>query len=127
MARATLVRREWHGEEFKARERRANGRAIIGMGVSAANEMSRHAHRVSGDLSRSTHAAKKFTMGAINATPETAREGVTSWGIEVGSWLPYACVENNLGGTHRFADLGWQTAEPTFDAKIIRAWREEGL
>lgn len=56
-----------------------------------------------------------------------AQTGKTEWQIEVGSWLPYACVENNRGGDHRFADIGWSKAEPDFEPKLVLAWREEGL
>lgn len=124
---ATLVKRTWHGDEFLARSRRANGRALIGMGEHTAANMSRTAHVLSGDLRRSVHAAKVDTMGAVDATAETTREKRDVWVLEVGSWLPYACVENSRGGAHRFADIGWQLTRPTFDAKLKRAWREEGL
>lgn len=123
----TLVKRTWHGDEFKARSRRANGRAIVGMAEHTAVEMTKAAHVLSGDLKRSIHAAKIDTMGAVEASPESAREKVDVWVLEVGSWLPYACVENNHGGTHRFADIGWELTKPKFEAKLERAWREEGL
>lgn len=122
-----LVRRTWHGDELIARERRANGRAIIGMGEQTSAEMKGVAHVQSGDLKRSIHTAKVGSMGGINAEAATVRTGKTEWTLEVGSWLPYACVENNRGGTHRFADIGWELSEPNFDGTLQRAWREEGL
>lgn len=125
-----LVSRTWHGSEFIARERRANGRAIVGMAVSVAVEMKKVAHEVSGDLKRSVHAAAVESMGEREVDADSqkaARTGPTSWAVEVGSWMPYACVENNRGGAHRFADLGWHFAQPTFEPKLKRAWKEEGL
>jgi len=124
---STTVRRTWHGDEIEVRGKRATGRAIVGMGESVASEQKQAAHVISGDLRRSVHAARVNTMGAVEADQETVREGPNNFQLEVGSWLPYACVENNHGGDHRFADIGWEAAEPTFDAKLIRAWREEGL
>lgn len=127
MARAILVRRTWHGDEFLVRGRRASARAVVGMGERAAASMSRSAHRISGNLSRSTHAARVETMGAIEATQATVSVGDDRFKVEAGSWLPYACVENNRGGEHRFADIGWDAARPAFPKQLKRAWREEGL
>ena len=122
------VRRTWNGDELKVRANRANGRGILGMGEGASVAMATVAHVISGDLKRSIHVAKLNTMGEPPVEGgEEARTGETNWQIEVGSWLPYACVENNRGGSHRFADIGWSAAEPEFDAKLALAWREEGL
>jgi hypothetical protein len=122
-----------------ARERRANGRAIVGMAVGVAVEMKKMAHVESGDNRRAIHAAAVESMGGREVTEAgadfdapvadalNARVGETTWSVEVGSWMPYACVENNRGGEHRFADLGWELAHPTFEPKLKRAWREEGL
>lgn len=131
-------RKTWHGDEIDARSDRANGRAILGMGEATANAMRVAAHVVSGDLKRSLHVAAP--VGAphepelertgdhpLEATRETAEHRPKEWATEVGSWMPYACVENNHGGDHRFADIGWQTASPFFDDQLQRAWREEGL
>lgn len=122
-----LVSRTWRGDEFLARSRRANGRALVGMGEAAAGAMTREAHVLSGDLRRSIHAAQKDTMGIVPADVAAVPLKRDVYVLEVGSWLPYSCVENSRGGTHRFADIGWQSAEPTFRAKLDRAWREEGL
>lgn len=123
-----IVHRTWHGDELVARSRRANGRAALGMAEAVSMEMKQMAHVGStGDLHRSIHAAVPDTLGGVGADQETVRRGESHWQVEVGSWLPYACVENNRGGTHRFADIGWQLAEPTFRPKLDRAWREEGL
>lgn len=127
---AELVHRTWHGDELIARERRANGRAIVGMAVGAAVEMKKVTHEISGDLKRSVHAAAVDSMGGREVSAESqenARTGEASWAVEVGSWLPYACVENNRGGEHRFADIGWELARPFFDPKLVRAWKDEGL
>jgi hypothetical protein len=134
-----LVHRTWHGPEFIARERRANGRAIVGMAVAVAVEMKKVAHVQDNQLRPSIHAAAVESMGGRDVTEAgsdssapisdiaNARIGETSWAVEVGSWVPYACVENNRGGAHRFADIGWELARPTFDPKLKRAWAEEGL
>jgi hypothetical protein len=119
--------RSWHGDEIKARADRAVGRAIVGMGESVSAEMKGVSHVVTGNLKRSIHAARPDTMGEVPASTATVTIRPNNFQLEVGSWLPYACVENNRGGDHRFADLGWQLAEPGFDGKLIRAWREEDL
>lgn len=132
-----IVHKTWHGNEIQARGRRATGRAIVGMAEGVAVEMQKVAHVESGNLKRSIHAAPtglvhnavEEATGFVSdpLTPESARTSEDRWHAEVGSWMPYACVENNLGGAHRFADIGWAFARPTFEAKLARAWREEGL
>ena len=136
-----LVRRTWHGDEILARGKRATGRAIVGMAEEVAVQMKHNTHVQFGDLRRSVHAAKVDTMGAVNVTEpglddttpvspgaqELSKTGKVRFGVEVGSWMPYACVENNRGGAHAFAQIGWDLGVPTFDPKLIRAWREEGL
>jgi hypothetical protein len=121
------VRDEWNGDELLRARRRADGRAVIGMGAQVSNEMQGQAHVISGDLKRSIHAAKVDTMGTVGATTSTVRTGPDTVELEVGSWIAYACVENNRGGTHRFADNGWRLAEPTFDGILQRAYREEDM
>lgn len=123
---ATTWRRTWHGDEIIARARRASGRAVIGMAEQVSVAQKRAAHEISGDLKRTIHAAQPNTMGEIGADQRTVRIGPTML-VEVGSWLPYACVENNRGGEHRFADIGWEAARPAFGRTLQRAWREEGL
>lgn len=132
---------DWHGDEITVRARRANGRAIIGMAEQVAVDMKKAAHvGESGDLRRSIHAAKVNTLGEVNVTepggesapvsPGAAaavKKSKVKLGVEVGSWLPYACVENNRGGSHRFADIGWQLGKATFDTKLKKAWKDEGL
>ena len=122
-----VVRRTWHGDEIEARANRANGRAIISMGERTAAAMQSVAHVVSGDLKRTIHTARPDTLGVIGADEETVRTGTHDWQLEVGSWLPYACVENNRGGAHRFADIGWEMTRDTFNEALVAAWREEGL
>lgn len=122
-----LVRRTWHGDELLVRAKRAEARAVIGMGEHRANAMRGAAHRDSGDLARSCHAAKVNTMGTVPAEPGTVREGPSNVQVEAGSWLPYACVENNRGGAHRFAEIGNGVAQAADMEKLHRAFREEGL
>jgi hypothetical protein len=95
------------------------------MGEQVAVRMTDVAHVISGDLRRSIHVAQRDSMGGIPA--DSATLAGPRLAIEVGSWLPYACVENNRGGDHRFADIGWSAAEPSFRPTLDRAWREEGL
>jgi hypothetical protein len=121
-----MVRRTWRGDELDVRAKRATGRAIVGMGESAAAKMAELAHVESGDLRRSVHAAKVETMGAVD--PDEQNVNVRDfYQIEVGSWLPYACVEEDRGGDHRFATIGWELSRPFFDDQLKRAWAEEGL
>lgn len=122
------VRRTWHGDELIARTKRANGRAIVGMGEQAAVEMETLAHvGETGILKKSIHVARADTGGAVDADQMSSRTGLAKWQIEVGSWVDYACVENSRGGDHRFADIGFQLAEHNFRGTLDRAWREEGL
>ncbi len=119
--------REWNGEELTRDRRRADARALIGMGTTVGIEMQNAAHVISGDLKRSVHAAKIDTLGEVRASTANVQHAPDQFALEVGSWLPYACVEENRGGTHRFASLGYDLAKPTFDATMQRAYREEGM
>ena len=53
-----MVSRSWDGLELQARIHRAKGRAIVGIGMAAAVETKRIAHRQSGTLVRSVHVAE---------------------------------------------------------------------
>lgn len=124
---ATLVRRTWHGDEIETRAERAVGRALIGNAELHATHAAANVHRISGNLSRSIHAAKTMTMGDIDANPESIIEKPHVRVIEVGSWIEYACVEENRGGTHSYMQPAHEATYPLLGGQLKRAFREEGL
>lgn len=133
--------RSWNGMTIEQRVNRAAGRAIVAIGVNVAVDTKRVSHRISGTLVRSVHAAPAgeshdeerelreaqqggdllLLGGQVHATP-------TPFGpaIEVGSWLPYACVEW-VGRQHPGVEQGLEMARGRVDAIIVQAFREEGL
>lgn len=121
------MRRTWHGDEIQARAERAVGRAIIGNAELHAANASANVHRISGNLSRSIHAAKTNTIGEIPADQQNIIERPHVRMVEVGSWLPYACVEENRGGSHSYMQPAHEWAWPLFGNQLKRAFREEGL
>lgn len=121
-----LKRRTWHGDRIIRASRTSNREAIEMMADAVAGEMRRAAHVKTGALQRSIGVAAPGTNGSVKGA-ETRVVGRGKHKLEVGSWLPYACVENNRGGEHRFADIGWEAARPAFGRTLQRAWREDGL
>lgn len=121
-----LKKRTWHGDRIVRLSRAANEEAIVEMAEEVASEMRRAAHVKTGALRRSIGVAMPDTGGAVRGA-ETRTVGRGKYAREVGSWLPYACVENNRGGEHRFADIGWAQARPRFKVILGRVWRKPGL
>lgn len=119
--------RTWHGDEIQARSDRALGRALIANGELHSRHASVNVHRISGNLARSIHAAKYLTMGEIPADEDNIIERSGVRVLEVGSWIEYACVEENRGGTHSYMQPAHEWAWPQFTGQLRRAFREEGL
>ena len=130
------VTRTWGGDEIELRSQRAAGRAVVAIAVNAASETKRLTHRFSGTLARSTHAApvgyegsgdERVARGAdMNDIPH-ATHTAEGPAVEVGSWLPYACVEW-VGRGHPGVTQGVEaTRGARVDAIVAAAFRAEGL
>ena len=119
---------------------RASARALIGIGTRIAIETKLVTHVVTGTLERSVHVAPRFyddedgdlkmaqngadlvdMSGALHPTKTSG-----GWEIEVGSWLPYACVEW-VGRAHPGITQGLEASRPLFGPIVMQAFREEGL
>lgn len=131
------VTQEWYGPEFLARLNQAAGRAIATIGVNVAIETKRVTHVQFGTLRRSVHAAPATqthdgdlntatSSDMLNMAPETDE---SPWGpsIEVGSWLPYACVEW-VGRGHPGVTEGMEMVRGArVQAIVAQAFYEAGL
>jgi hypothetical protein len=133
------MERSWNGDDLVVKSRRAAGRAIIGIGMQVSVETKRLTHVVEGTLRRSIHAAPAGYDGADDEVraesadlmsggnmPEASyrAEGAV---IEVGSWLPYACVEW-IGRGHPGITQGLESVRGSMADSIVRAaYRQEGL
>ena len=133
------VKREWFGDELEMRMRRAAGRGIVAIGMNVVRETKPITHRISGTLARSVHAAPlgyegydedereapsvdlMLLHGVPPATPTPLGAAV-----EVGSWLPYACVEW-VGRGHPGVTQGLELARSQATSIMTRAFKEEGL
>lgn len=126
----------WHGAEIAGRARRAYGRAIIGIGTAVATEGKRNAHVISGNMRRSIHAAEHGYAGGNDAgaaaggdIPNATRP---SWSgvdavIDVGSWMPYSCVEE-VGRGHAFMQPAVESVSGARSYALMHgAFAEEGL
>ena len=125
--------------DFQRRIDRATGRAIIGIGMQVVVETKRITHKQEGTLSRSVHMAPVGYDGAEDLEEAATTDLLLSKGvpvptmtplaalIEVGSWLPYACVEW-IGRKHPGITQGLEAVRGArVDAVVARAFREEGL
>lgn len=135
--------RTWNGMTIIEKKNRATGRAIVAIGMQVAADGKRITHRISGTLARSIHAAAvglehddraeeaAAAGGAdllmMNGLPRPSFLPGFGAAIEVGSWLPYACVEwegrKHPGITQ--AVEGVRGARS--DAIVRQAFREERL
>lgn len=137
------VQRTWYGDEAIRRARRACGRGVIAIGENISAKAKPLAPVEFGTLKRSIHTAAVNYDGsgdfaaAGGASPtgsdlqDTARvTKATPAGpvqlIEVGSWLPYACVQETryhymahavqeMQGSHRADEI------------MVEAFRQEGM
>lgn len=129
--------RTWEGMALATRVRRAAGRAIVATGLNVAIETKRVTHVQYGNLRRSVHAAPvKYDGGddenraasddLLFPLPEPTQ---TTLGpaVEVGSWLPYACVEW-IGRGHPGITQGLENVRGSkMRGLVMTAFREEGL
>jgi hypothetical protein len=144
------MHREWFGDELGLRVDRASARAIVGIAEAVAVETKRVTHVISGTLRRSVHAApvgydgsrdeeaakrgdmmlgssELSTLGSALGSATLATLGVEGAVVEVGSWLPYACVEW-VGRQHPGVTQGLESVRgPWADIIVAQAFREEGL
>lgn len=124
--------------EFDLRIKRATGRAIVGIGVAVATETKRVTHVQFGDLRRSVHAAPAGYDGGDDEVqagrgdllhemvPEPTPSPVGPM-VEVGSWMPYACVEW-VGRGHPGITQGLEAVRGIrANSIVLQAFREEGL
>jgi hypothetical protein len=131
----------WFGPEIVARINRASGRAIVGIGMAVAVETKVVTHVVSGNLRRSIHAApvrytdaeadlrnvESFADLMLLYGPPPPTRTPLGPAIEVGSWLPYACVEW-VGRMHPGITLGLEAVRGQRAHRIVyTAFKAEGL
>lgn len=127
---------QWHGQAIILRVRRALGRGLIGIGEKTSVLAKENAHVISGNMRRSIHTAPMNYLGAEDE--ELAKSGDIpnievptpvggDWVLQVGSWMPYACVEE-AGRGHRFVGPAVESMTGGPSVKIMRqAFKEEGL
>ena len=115
--------------------RRAAGRSIVAIAEHVAADGTRNAHVVTGTLRRSIHAAEVgYDGGGDEETARTAKIGNVSQAsyeghgasVEVGSWLPYACVEE-VGRGHQFITPAVEASRGYADGVVLQAVKAEGL
>jgi len=132
--------REWNGMGLQDRVNRASGRALVGISMQVVVNTKRVTHRISGSLARSVHAAQPMT--ADEEMDERLAEAGTDLALyygmpvpvhtpmgralEVGSWMPYACVEW-VGRGHPGVTQGLEMSRIMVNPIIEKAFREEGL
>lgn len=130
---------KWDGMSVMERFERATARAAVSIGMHVAVETKRVTHVVEGTLRRSVHAAPAGYDGAGDelvaqatdmhnmASPPQATITPTEALVEVGSWLPYACVEW-IGRGHPGITQGMEMTRGVTCDRIVRAaLRQEGL
>lgn len=133
------MEREWYGLELQARINRAAGRAIIGIAMAVAVETKNITHVVNGNLRRSIHAAEVGYDGSPDEEEAQSADLLMSHfmpvatptpfgpAVEVGSWMPYACVEW-VGRGHPGITQGLESVRGIrTDVIVRRAFQEEGL
>ena len=112
-------------DEIEARVKRARGRAVIGLGEGVATHGKIFVHVESGDLRRSIHAAAPGSGGEVAPDQlNVQRPGAAL--LEVGSWLPYACVEET-GRMHQYMHPAIEAVRPQAYRTVKAAFREEGF
>lgn len=134
--------RVWNGLEIEDRIHRASGRAIVGIGMAVAvqTKMICHVWKQGGTLRRSIHVStpmephdddqESAEMGMDLLSQGMGAEafhGPLGFGVEVGSWVDYACVEW-VGRRHPGITEGLSAVRGIQADRIVQqAFREEGL
>ena len=135
---AELTKFVWKGDELVVAVHRAVARSMVALGETVSSEAKQRVHRLTGTLSRSIHAAPDNYMGTGDY--EQAKEADLAAGaavaqlptwvgqnkavILVGSWIPYACVEE---GRHPYMAPAIEVAMGRVLGVFQQAFREEGL
>lgn len=140
---------EWHGKEVQMRMRRAAGRALVAIGMTvvangkvivrdpAVHPIAHPPHKWTGTLSRSIHLAPIFYPGdadeQLAAAGDVDNAGVhdvlqTPEGsfLEVGSWLVYSNIEEEVRG-HHYMTPAMDLARTVADDIVFAAVKSEGL
>jgi hypothetical protein len=115
----------WYGNEIVARAQKASGVAIIAIGEEVSRETKIITHVITGNLRRSVHAAPAG-YGGEGGGGEGASFSGDGASVEVGSWLPYACVEW-VGRGHPGVTQGLEAARSKADVIVRAAFAAEGL
>lgn len=138
---AFTYKTEWFGNEIIARARRALARGLIGTGMEVVVAGKRNAHVDTGTMRRSIHLAPaNFTGGddyseaygengegrELPNVVEPTPRGSVDWVLLVGSWVPYACVEE-VGRGHQFMTPAMDIGRSMSDRIMAQAFAEEGL
>lgn len=114
------------------RAQRAMGRGLIGIAERVVVDGKRNAHVITGTLRRSIHAAPVNYNGsgdegaAQSGDIANTDDGELTKALEVGSWVPYACVEET-GRGHQFMTPAVSMARTYADDVMIMAFKQEGL
>lgn len=136
----------WDGAEAKAKARRAVNRAMVALGARTTSGAKQRVHRLTGTLSRSIHEAPPDyatqATGDLKAAQDAAHGGqeqdlagsemakLPVWdehseaAMEVGSYLPYACVEE---ARHPYLAPALDEAMASAEATFKQAFAEEGF
>lgn len=130
---------DWRGAELLLRANRAAGRAIVAIGTNVAVETKGVTHVVEGNLRRSVHAAAATADHGLDESEAATADLMLTRGppepeltplgpaVEVGSWLPYACVEW-VGRGHPGVTQGLEAVRGERVNAIVRAaFGAEGL
>jgi len=145
MAGAQQTKFEWRGNDIVAAVHRAAARGVVALGETIVSEAKQRVHRLTGTLSRSIHSAPDNYQGGSDyddaRDPEHGGSGrdlaagavigeLPTWVTEsqavvlVGSWIPYACVEE---GRHPYMQPAIEAAMGRALGVFQQAFREEGL
>lgn len=129
----------WTGAEVKTAGRRAVNRTMVALGARTSSGAKQRVHRLTGTLSRSIHEAPPDyatqSAGDHEAAKTTDLAGSATaklpvWddkgeaALEVGSYLPYACVEE---ARHPFLAPALDEAMAGAEETFRQAFAEEGL
>lgn len=133
-------RMNWKGDDVKRRAHRAIERGMIATAETAVSEAKQRVHRLTGTLSRSIHAAPAQYNGEHDhrrariidlAEDGGIAQGLPTWRddsaiIWVGSWLPYAFVEEVVR-KHTYLGPAFDLAKARAVEKFRMAFAQEGL
>lgn len=127
----------WRGGELQLRQRRAYGRGLIGIGEAVATRGKENAHVITGTMRRSIHTAEPDYTGGNDLgiaqgggeprnLDEPVFEGIDA-ALEVGSWVPYACVEETGRGHTFMAPAVEEVSGAIAEGLMREAFAQEGL